>query len=211
MITKEDIEKAFQDLSRVPAIRETLFTLQRELPSILRYHSFGHTLEVLRDAIEFALIDKLSERNLELLALAAVTHDAGFIHSRIDNEPLGAKYAREIMERMGGYSSEEIELVEQMVLDTALVRVDGDLKQVPNTELSKYLLDADLGNFGRDDFFEKSELQRAELGDELYRFRLKTLSLLSAHVWHTNAAKVTRQRKKDENISKLKALIERCA
>jgi uncharacterized protein len=207
MITTEDIEKTFQRMSLIPAISETLATLQKELPPTLRYHSFAHTVEVLRDVIEFALIDKLPAREIELLAMAAVTHDVGFIHRRTDNESIGARYAREMMMKAGGYSEDEIQLVERMILDTALVSVDGALRQVPSTELSKYLLDADLGNFGRDDFFDKSDLQREELGEDVAPFRLKTLSLLSAHTWLTNAAKTTRQRKKDENIAKLKALI----
>jgi predicted metal-dependent HD superfamily phosphohydrolase len=211
MNTNEDIEKTFRNLSQIPAVSEPLAILQRELPATLRYHSFAHTLEVLRDVIEFALIDKLPARDIELLALAAVTHDAGFIHTRTDNETIGARYAREIMIKAGEYSEKEIQLVERMILDTALVRVDGSLRQVPHTELSKYLLDADLGNFGRDDFFEKSELQREELGEAVSPFRVKTLSLLSAHTWLTNAAKTTRQHKKDENVAKLKTLIEQGA
>jgi predicted metal-dependent HD superfamily phosphohydrolase len=208
MISTEDIEKTFQKLSRLPAISETLAILQNKLPSDLRYHSFTHTLEVLRDVIEFALTDKLSDRSIELLALAAVTHDVGFIQSRVDNEEIGAKYARDVMMKVGSYSHEEIRLVERMILDTALMRVDGALKQIPHTELSKYLLDADLGNFGRDDFFHKSDLQREELGEDVIPFRVKTLELLSAHRWLTSAAITTRQRKKEENVAKLKALIE---
>jgi predicted metal-dependent HD superfamily phosphohydrolase len=209
MVTHEEIEKRLAHVSRIPAISETLAILQRELPSTLRYHSFAHTLEVLRDVIEFALIDKLPERDIELLAIAAVAHDAGFIHSRTDNESIGARYAREMMVKAGGYSTEETQLVERMILDTALVRIDGVLKQAPNTELSKYLLDADLGNFGRDDFFDKSDLQREELGEDAAPFRVKTLSLLSAHTWLTNAARTTRQRKKDENAAKLQAFVDR--
>ena len=208
MISTEDIQKTLQSLSQVPAISETLAILQKKLPSDLRYHSFGHTLEVLRDVIEFALTDKLSARSVELLALAAVTHDVGFIQSRVDNEAIGAKYARDVMIKAGGYSHEEIRLVERMILDTALVRVDGALRQVPHTELSKYLLDADLGNFGRDDFFDKSDLQREELGEDAIPFRVKTLQLLAAHTWLTNAAMTTRQAKKEENLAKLKARIE---
>ena len=208
MISTEDVDKTLQNMSQVPAISETLAILQKKLPSDLRYHSFAHTLEVLRDVIEFALTDKLPARSIELLALAAVTHDVGFIQSRVDNEGIGAKYACDVMMKAGGYSHEEIRLVERMILDTALVHIDGALRQVPHTELSKYLLDADLGNFGRDDFFHKSDLQREELGEDLIPFRAKTLQLLSAHVWLTNAAMTTRQSKKEENVAKLKVLIE---
>ncbi len=209
MVTNEDIEKTLQTVSRIPAVSEALSTVEKKLPDFLRYHSFSHTLEVLRDVIEFALIDQLPMRSIELLAVAAVTHDAGFIQRRTDNEAIGAKYARDLMMRVGGYSDDEITLVERMILDTALVHSDGELRQKPHTELSKYLLDADLGNFGREDFFEKSELQREELGEDAVPFRVQTLHLLAAHEWLTNAAKTTRQEKKDDNLAKLRALIER--
>lgn len=208
MVTNEDIERTLETISRIPAVSEALSKLEKNLPDFLRYHSFTHTREVLRDVIEFALIDQLPARSIELLGLAAVTHDAGFIQRRTDNEALGARYARDLMMRVGGYTEDEIQLVERMILDTALVHIDGELKQKPHTELSKYLLDADLGNFGRDDFFAKSELQREELGEDAVPFRVQTLHLLSAHEWLTNAAKATRQTKKEENLAKLRALIQ---
>ncbi len=207
MVTKEVFESTVKRLSSQPVVREVLDKLKAELSPALTYHSFEHTIDVLQDSVYFALYDNLPARSIELLVIAAAMHDVGFLEARSGNEPIGARFAREGMLRHGGYTEDEIRLVEQMILDTAVVMSNGAPRQIPSTELSKYLLDADLGNFGRDDFFIKGELQRAELGDEVAPFRVKTLALIGAHVWHTNAARTLRQAKRDENLAALKAMI----
>lgn len=206
-MTDTTLEQTLDNLRQLPVIREGLELLREKLPKRLTYHSYSHTEDVLREAVCLALFDKLTARSVELLAVAAVLHDVGFIQVDQKNEPIAAGYARGIMVRVGGYSNQEIKLVEQMILDTALVTHDGVMRQVPSTALSKYLLDADLGNFGRDDFFEKSDLQRQEIGAEEAAFRLKTLELIENHSWLTPAAQHLRQRKQEENIRKLRSLI----
>jgi hypothetical protein len=94
-----------------------------------------------------------------------------------------------------------------MILDTALVPYNESFRQVPSTPLSRYLLDADLANFGRDDFFEKSELQRLELGDDAASFRRKTLLLIENHVWLTPAAEKLWADTKARNVEKLREQI----
>jgi hypothetical protein len=111
------------------------------------------------------------------------------------------------MERQSGYSSEEILLVDRMILDTALVVTADGPCQIPSTRLSRYLLDADLSNLGRDDFFEKGELQRRELSQDEDRFRRNALALLQAHRWHTDAGQSLRQKKKEDNERSLREKI----
>ncbi len=178
--------------------------LKQGLPSDLLYHAYEHTEDVLTEAILFGMTDQLAERELELLAVAAVYHDLGFIKSPIRNEPIGADEAAAAMQAAGTYSEAEISTVRQMILDTMLVDTPSGLRQIPHTDLSRYLLDADLSNLGRDDFFDKGELQRRELGYDQEIFRQSSFSLLHAHRWLTNAARSLRQQKKEENIRVLK-------
>ena len=112
------------------------------------------------------------------------------------------------MVRYGGYSPDEILLVERMILDTALVEAPEGPRQIASTELSRYLLDADLSNFGRDDFFETGELQRQELGQERELFRKNTLALIKAHRWLTPAGQALRQATKERNIATLESFLE---
>lgn len=203
-MAKRTLENTLIKAHQIPVVREGITLLQSQLPDTLKYHSFPHTEDVLTEALRLALCDELSDRDCHLLAIAAVMHDTGFIKQAQHNEPIGAANAREAMTRHGGYSEAEIALVEQMIQDTALVVRDGKLRQVPNTELSKYLLDADLGNFGRDDFFEKSMLQFRESSMDWDDFQLRTLELLESHTWHTAAAQQLWQVQKEENLRELR-------
>ena len=203
----EKVREYREKLRRHPIIQDTLNLLKRDLPSNLHYHAFSHTEDVFDEAILFALTDNLPERDIELLAIAAACHDMGFVQSMVENEPIGAAFARQQMEKVGGYTTEEIGVVERMILDTTMVSTADGLKQVPTIPLSGYLLDADLSNLGRDDFFEKGQLLRKELGIEPEPFGKAAYSLVGNHAWHTPAAHALRQKKKEENIAALKAMI----
>lgn len=206
-MSEKEITKTYEELKRHPIVAATLALLAEELPKGLSYHAYSHTEDVLSEVIRFGVTDKLSPRDLELLAIAAACHDLGFIKSPVMNEPIGAAFAREQMEKQGGYTPEEISLVERMILDTALVDTGHGPRQIPSTDLSRYLLDADLSNFGRDDFFDKGELQRLELGQDQDIFRKNSYALLNSHRWLTNAARSLRQKKKEQNVSMLKSMV----
>jgi signal transduction histidine kinase/predicted metal-dependent HD superfamily phosphohydrolase len=197
-----------ESINSLPIISQILDTLGHKLPKNLYYHAKSHTDDVLREVVIFALVDGLSLDDMRLLAVAAAFHDAGFIESPVDNERIGAHMARKAMEGSGIFSPYDIETVSKMILDTRLVETRGGLKQVASTDLSRYLLDADLSNFGREDFFEKAELQRKELGYDRELFLRKTFELINNHRWFTNAALKLRQQQKSENIAKLKAILQ---
>jgi len=207
IMSEEAILKAQQELRKHAIVREALELLARDLPDSLWYHALPHTEDVLDEAIRFGVIDKLATRDLELLAIAAACHDVGFVSTPTSNESLGAAFARERMERHTGFSSEEIALVERMILDTALITTDLGPRQVPTTRLSGYLLDADLSNLGREDFFAKGELQRRELGQDLVHFRKNALALLLAHQWNTAVGHLLRQAGKERNTQLLLAML----
>jgi predicted metal-dependent HD superfamily phosphohydrolase len=206
-MSEEAILKAQRELRKHVIVRETLDLLARDLPDSLWYHALPHTEDVLDEVIRFGITDNLSPRDLELLAIAAACHDVGFVSTPTLNESLGAAFAREQMERHSGFSSEEIALVERMILDTALITTDVGPRQVPTTRLSGYLLDADLSNLGREDFFDKGELQRKELGQDLDLFRRNALALLLAHQWNTSAGRLLRQTRKEHNFQLLSAMV----
>jgi signal transduction histidine kinase/predicted metal-dependent HD superfamily phosphohydrolase len=191
----------------MPVVQSALTLLAAELPRNLCYHSKAHTEDVLHESLRYAVMDNLSPRELELLAVAAAFHDTGFVKSPVANEAIGAELARRAMAQCGGFSEEEIALVERMILDTTLVELPNGPQQIPSTNLSRYLLDGDLSNLGRDDFFDKGELQRKELGIDETHFRKRSLQLLNAHRWFTHPARDMRQKKKEENLLLLKSMI----
>lgn len=201
------LEQELKRLQAIAAIKEAFLQLSSKLPSNLLYHAYGHTEDVLREVVSLGLADDLAPRQIEILAVAAAWHDVGFIWSYSNNEPLAAEAAKSYLESCVTYTQSEIELIAQMIRDTALVTVGDSYKQVPSQPLSRYLLDADLANFGRADFFEKSELQRREINEEPESFRRKTLALIKNHRWLTPAALARWQEGKEENIRKLEGLL----
>ena len=196
-------EQEFARLMALPLVHGILQELAQGLPANLTYHSAAHTVDVLRETVRFAVYDSVSPRQRELLALAAAFHDAGFLVQPTDNETIGADRASAAMLQDGSFSPEEIQLVRSMILDTKL-DVSGEGVQHPTTPLAGYLLDADLGNLGRSDFWEKSELYRQELGAPAENFFGTTEALLERHSYHTPAARVLRNQQKRENLSKLR-------
>ena len=206
----DSLNKKITQLCSLPAVSEALSLLRTKLPSHLHYHAYSHTEDVLGEVVKLALLDSLAERDVELLAVAAAWHDVGFIYSNSSNEPLAARQMRDTVGPLALYSDAELTTIEQMILDTALIPDGETFKQHASNPLSRYLLDADLANFGRDDFFEKSELQRLESNELEQTFRHKTLSLVRNHRWLTKAAHTLWQVKKEQNLQALESSLRPC-
>ena len=151
----EDVSAAIVELTAKPIISSILDRLEAELDSSLAYHAAQHTRDVLGEVVLFSVTEDRPKREIELLAVAAAYHDAGFLVQRNDNEPIAASMVEEAMLDSGHYTEQEIELVKDMILDTKLIYTSEGPQQKASSELSRYLLDADMSNFGRADFFEK--------------------------------------------------------
>lgn len=197
-----------QQIRRLPCIAAILKRLRYELPADLTYHNYHHTDEVISEAALFAANDQLPEKEYLLLGIAAAFHDAGFLRSSVDNEVIGARIARTALEQAGGYSESDIRLVERMILDTRMLKTVSGSRQVATTDLSRYLLDADLGNLGRDDYFEKVDQLRRELRHDLDAFERRAYRLLLNHRWHSPAAEALRSHGQAQNIVSLRTRIE---
>lgn len=203
----ETAQKEIRRVLRLPLVSHILDELRARLSDGLKYHSVQHTESVLSEAVYFAVSDGLPERQIDLLGIAAAYHDAGFLTRPNDNEEIAAEMVRTAMEKSNDFSSEEIELVAHMILDTTLTDNGAEYENRPSSELSKYLLDADLSNLGRDDFFEKVGQLDEELGgDPATRLR-NTCELLKNHRWLTPAAQRLREKRKLENLAHVERLI----
>lgn len=198
-------QEVLETFTRMPIIARISTRLAGNLAENLRYHCAQHSLDVLSDTLLFALHDGVEERMLELLGIAAAYHDAGYLERYALNEPIGAAIAAEAMRAAGSYSEAEIHEVEEMILSTQLLKGPEGFSRVAHTPHSAYLLDADLGAFGRDDFWEKCRQLCEETGAEPQAFDHQTLEMLSTHVWFTPAAKVLRAPKMHQNLKELEA------
>lgn len=200
------LNETSQYLLSQPIVLNAIHKLQNELPPNLYYHVPSHTEDVLNEVILFANEDKLDSRSLLLLVIGAAYHDLGFIVSEQNNEYFAAKFAIEAMRENGSFTNQEIEEVSLMISDTQVKQTSQGPRQIAQGRLSGYLLDADLSNLGREDFFEKSELVRKELNIPANKdYLVSLLNFISAHSWNTPAAHRLRQAKKISNIAILKA------
>lgn len=201
-------DKAFKHARSLPIVVRIISQLKQQLPQQLCYHSVQHTIEVIEGALDLAIAAGVSGRDLELLAIAAAFHDSGFIEGRRDHELTSARLAAAAMRANGGYDKIEIGQVKTMILDTRLIENQVGVRQHPSSELGCYLLDADLANMGRADFFEKLELHRQENGSNQPLALRQALEIIENHRWHTDIAALRFQSKKEENIVKLKAKLK---
>lgn len=196
-------KKVFEQIYKLPIVTTILAHLEHRLPKHLKYHTVTHTKRVLATALELAATAGVSERELELVSIAAAFHDAGFLEGRRDHEITSARLAAHAMRSSGEYNSDEIESVKSMILDTRLIESAAGVSQFPSSELGCYLLDADLENLGSADFFEYLELQRLESGTNKVLAARQALELLKAHSWHTDAAELRFQATKEHNLRQL--------
>lgn len=199
-----DFEALWQETLHRPIIQEAFRLLEQGLSNDLLYHSVEHSRDVLREVLRLGLHDELTERDIHLLSIGAAFHDTGFIHKPIENEELGAQMAQEAMSRFGGYSVGEIEVVREMILDTRFVNVSQPHLTSIISPLGRYLIDADLGNLGRDDFFDKSELLRQEIGLARHLFYPDVLNLIESHLWLTRAGRDLWRVPQQENVRRLR-------
>jgi predicted metal-dependent HD superfamily phosphohydrolase len=200
--------EAARKLRSLPLISSVLERLKAQLSPDLTYHSHKHSEEVVEEAITLGEEAGLPAKTLELLAIAAAYHDAGFLEQKSSNEAIGAKLAAGAMEA-AGYSKEDRELVRRMIMDTQLKPDRGRLRQIPSTQLSGYLLDADLGNLGRQDFFEKAELMIVESqAKDRQAFMKDLLEMVTTHSWHTQAAWTLKAAQQKINVEKLRSMLQ---
>ena len=184
-----------------PLVMGTVSKLYSDLDPTLYYHCPEHTVDVLKQALRLAHSDNLGERDILLLAIAAAFHDAGFLEQRPKNEPIGARMASEAMKATKRFTIEERNLVNQMILDTQLV-MDGPA-QIANSRLSPWLLDADLANLGRVDFWEQTKRLSRELSIDMETMLPMTRNLMERHNWQSPAGARAFATQKENNLAAL--------
>ena len=119
--------------------------LESGLSQNLFYHGFHHVMDVLMSAEMLGTLERITHQEMELLLVAVLFHDSGFLVSPVEHEKRGCRLARENLPGFG-YTEEEIETICGMIMAT-------HFPQQPHTKLEEIICDADLDYLGRDDFF----------------------------------------------------------
>jgi len=173
-----------------------------ELPKDLHYHTIEHIQDVVNAAVKIAEHEKVSQEDIQLIRMAALFHDSGFITSPKNHEANGCAIARATLPPFG-FDSDQIETICNMIMATKI-------PQTPQTQLEKIICDADLDYLGRDDFYSVGkrlfeEMKTRGFVESEREWNLIQKTFLESHRYHTSYAKQNREEKKQEHLQEILA------
>lgn len=172
-----------------------------ELPKHLHYHNINHILDV-HDAVKrYAKLEGVTPADTELLEVAALFHDSGFIVKADGHEQISCEFAQQYLPDFG-YDSEQIEKIKGMIMATKI-------PQTPLNHLEQIIADADLDYLGRNDFEEISnglfeELKAENKVTDMNTWNTIQVSFFEKHTYFTDSAKRLRKEKKQQNLEYIK-------
>mgnify|MGYP003576457972 CR=1 FL=1 len=138
----------------IKSAEEYVFNLFKEkLPPDHVYHNYKHTYQTVRACKQIANTYNLTSRDLEVLLLAAMFHDTGYIETYQGHEEVSIRIFNEFIK--GDYPLEDIKRVEDLILSTKA-------GAIPDGTLQEILHDADYINIGKKKFVQRAELLRIE-------------------------------------------------
>lgn len=185
-------------------LKEVTEFLDNNLPKYLTYHNTLHTLYVLDRAIYIAKKENIKAKDLELLEVAALFHDIGFVRTHKEHEKVGCEIASEQLKSYG-YSKEEIDKVCGMIMATKV-------PQQPKTHLEEIIADADLEYMATSKYQQIAHNLFIEL--QQYNPRLTTnewnaiqIKFIESHNYHTTYCKRYKEFRKVRNLNALKKKI----
>lgn len=181
--------------------------LKTNLNPELEFHGYAHTKWVADEVKRICDFENIESKRAELVYVAALCHDTGYVIRPQKNEPEGAKYARKLM-RKNGYNEKEIECATQCILET-----DPEVKCTSHQ--SEILSDADLGYIGTTEFLEWSNKLYKEYlnlgiisGDEKEWLK-KQIAFFKIHRYHTPFSIKHRLPQKMKNLKYLQNQLEK--
>ncbi|GAB2776987.1 HD domain-containing protein [Salinimicrobium soli] len=189
-------------MNRFPQIYTRVISkLESKLPSYLKYHNPAHTLYVLEMAEFIGKKEKIADRDLFLIKIAALYHDCGFIIQRKDHETISCEMATKELPEFG-FPEEEIKKICGMIMATKI-------PQKPKNKLEMILADADLEYLGTDNFGEISqrlylEMKHFEPDLTVEQWNEIQVNFLTNHHYHTNYCQTHREPKKLLNLEKIR-------
>ena len=171
----------------------------------LPFHNLDHTLEVYRHALKIAAYENLTQRETEIIAIAALFHDTGNAETFDGHEEVGANNALLFL-RQEDYPEKRI---------TDVVNCIGATRtpQRPMNKLERVICDADLFHLGTKYFLMLNERLRTEWESHqnLYYSDLEwygmNIDFLNDHDFHTAYGKQILEPVKQQNITLFESIL----
>ena len=184
---------------------DILDRLEKGLPKYLFYHNVKHTVDVVTESELIGWAEGLDDHRLLMLKTAALFHDTGHIVSYANHEERSVDLAREILPAYR-YTAEEIDTICRIIMATKLPPKPADL-------LEAIICDSDLDYLGRTDFVPVSNALYEELKTQNQSLSFNDwnklqLKFIGSHQYFTKTGRKLREVKKQEQIERIKQLIE---
>ena len=173
--------------------------LSEKLPGHLTYHNLNHIIDVANVCNHYIDYYMISDRVADLIRIAAVAHDFGYIFTPIEHEERSITEVRPMLQK---YSDAEIALIDGMIRATKVPQKPGNLYE-------DIMADADLDYLGRDDYGPISEglykefLHFGVVKNEIDWLQLQ-IRFLENHSFHTDWARKHRSETKQERLQRLR-------
>lgn len=175
--------------------------LATELSPSYSYHQLSHTLYVLNASEIIASWESVEGEDLNLLKIAALYHDVGFLITHEEHEQHSQQIAKAELPGFG-LSNGQIERICAMIQATRI-------PQTPLDHLSCILCDADLFYMGFEAYDETAGLLFAELRNlnkinSNKEWLTLQINFLSKHSYHTDSVRNKLSAAKNEHLERLK-------
>ena len=181
-------------------------SIKEKMPKNYLFHNLKHTKRVAKDSASIGLGSGLSEEEVEPLVLAAWFHDIGYAEKYVGHEDSSKELARNFLKEQK-YPEEKIDQVLACIEATRM-------PQQPKNMLERSLCDADLASLGKGGYGKRSEKIRIEWEIAKKEFFSEVdwvqseIDFLEKHEYHTAFAQKKFNKRKADNLKKLKKRME---
>ncbi len=164
------------------------------------FHNYKHTLYVQEKAIKIGIGENCTEQELELISIAALWHDVGYINMYENHEEESSRLAKKYLPEYG-INEENIKTICGMIMATKI-------PQSPKNNLEAILADADLEYLGTDQaekfaaglFLERTHLDPSLLKEQ---WNMVQITFLKDHQYFTNFCIENNESKKAQYLASL--------
>lgn len=174
----------------------------------LPYHNIAHTENVVRAVREIGPKEGISEKEINLLEIAAWFHDTGYTSATTceNHEQYSVKICEKFLfEKL---QTEDIKTITDCIMAT-------QLPQTPRNLLEQIICDSDLSHLGQEDFYTFSEALRKEKSEMLEsgkisksQWLIMNIRFLSDHRYFTNTARELYDPAKKKYLNNIQAEAE---
>ena len=165
------------------------------------FHDLNHTQEVVNSAFEIAQGYEITDRELELILLAAWFHDVGYAEGGEGHEERGCQQAKSFLKDYN-FSEAELKMICGCIMATKI-------PQAPEDEFQQILADADMAHLGRKSYWERTGRVRQEflLTREIMMSEPEwidfEINFMTNHRYHTEFASELYDKRKHKHIRQL--------